>query len=90
MIIRKYGDLPMVFAPDVGEVVQARRAKSDPFTPAVVTVVRRKTSGKLKLTVHWLADCPTAGAPIMAGQKGWIEFWPADMWMLVRQTEAPA
>lgn len=94
MIIRKYGDRPQVMVPDIGEVIHGRRTKADPFTRAVVTWARRKRSGMIELRVHWLADCPTAGAdgtaPIVAGETGWIEFWPADMWMLIRQTEAPA
>jgi len=90
MIIRKYGDRPQVFVPDIGEVIQGRVARDDALTSAVVTNAYRRRNGMIKLTVQWLADDPDASTPITAGQKGWIEFWPADMWMLVRQTEAPA
>lgn len=90
MMIRKYGHLPQVFVPDIGEIIQGRRAVTDKFVKAAVTHVRRQTTGYIKLTVIWLEDDPDAGAqgpsPIKAGKRGWIYFVPDRMNQLVRQT----
>lgn len=81
MIIRGYAGIPMSYAPDVGEVVLARRTPVDPFVRAVVVRVRRNRARNLKITVIWLEDDPNAGTdwsgrgkrPIKAHQFGWIE-----------------
>lgn len=79
MIIKPYGDLPRAYAPDIGEVVDARRTPADDFTSAVVVGVRRIRSGDLKIRVQWMADNPRAGSgdprfnePIKAGTLGFL------------------
>lgn len=73
MIIRKYGDIPVTYAPDVGEIVEARRSASDAvFVKAAVVGVRRKSKGVLEVKVQWLGDNPAAGTPIVMGTIGWV------------------
>lgn len=76
MIIRAYAGLPRTYAPDVGEVVMARRTPVDQFTRAVVLAARRNKEGGVRVKVQWLADNPDAGAsgpkPIVAGTIGWV------------------
>jgi hypothetical protein len=81
MIIRGYAGMPLTFAPDIGEVILARRTPVDPWVKAVVIRARRNSAKNLRLTVIWMEDDPHAGAewrghatkPIRAGQFGWIE-----------------
>lgn len=78
MIIRQYAGLPTTYAPDVGEVVLARRTPADKFVRSVVLDVRRRPDGKLRVKVQWLADDDQAGyetdrypkAPIKSGTQG--------------------
>lgn len=76
MIIRKYAQFPALYAPDIGEVILARRAPVDQFTRAVVLFARRNKNGHLKVKVQWLDDYPEAGAsgpkPIKANTIGWV------------------
>lgn len=76
MIIKKYGDIPATYAPDVGEVVLARRSGGDnQWVRAAVLNVRRIRSGALQVKVQWLEDEPTAGAagtPIVRNTIGWV------------------
>jgi hypothetical protein len=76
VIIRAYGDLPLTYAPDIGEVVEARRTRVEPFTRAVVLFVKRRRDGALRVKLQWLDDLPDAGAwvesPIKAGEAGWV------------------
>lgn len=62
-IIRPYGDLPRMYTPDVGEVVEARRNPADKFVRAVALHSRRKGDGSLRVKVQWLDSDPDAGAP---------------------------
>lgn len=78
MIIKQYGDLPITYAPDIGEVVLARRTPADRFVRAAVLYVRRRPDGKLRIKVQWLEDDDAAGyehsnyhrAPIKANTVG--------------------
>lgn len=85
MIIKPYGDIPRTYAPDIGEVIQARRTAGDRFVRAVVLNVRRFGAEKLQLRVQWLEDDPHAGVaghpldtktgervPIVAHTIGWV------------------
>lgn len=88
MIIRKYRDLPAFYAPDIGEVVDARRSPGDVWTRAYVVRVQRKRGGNVKFTLCWLADDPqTVGGkkPIVAHTMGYVNA-PIDGWpLLIRQ-----
>lgn len=78
MIIKPYNGLPRMYAPDVGEVVEARRAPVNSFVKAVVLDARRNPAGNLRVKVQWLEDDPAAGVPdrgrrrkpIVAGETG--------------------
>lgn len=79
MIIRAYGGIPITYAPDVGEVVLARRTPADKMVRAVVLDARRNRAGKLRVKLQWLDSDPDAGAPhngprkpIVAGTLGWV------------------
>jgi hypothetical protein len=76
MIIRQYGDLPTTYAPDIGEVVLARRVPAEPFLRAVVIHVKRRRDGALRIKVQWLDSLEDAGvwkeSPIVAGGIGWV------------------
>lgn len=75
MIIKKYGDIPALYAPDVGEVLEARRSVVDQWVGAVVLRVQRMRAGTLRVTVVWMADDPSAGSqgkPIVRHTRGWI------------------
>jgi C-terminal processing protease CtpA/Prc len=76
MIIRAYDGLPRTYAPDIGEVVEARRTVAEGFVRAVVLDVRRTRGGGLRVKVQWLGNDPLAGvtvrAPIEAGTVGWV------------------
>lgn len=88
MIIRRYRDLPTVYVPDVGEVVEARRSVADVWTRAYVIRVQRLRGGTLKFTICWLADNPKAGdgtSPIVAHTLGYVKCPPDDWSPLIRQ-----
>lgn len=76
MIIRQYGHLPTTYAPDIGEVVQARRTPGDPLLRAVVLDVKRRRDGALRVKLQWLESNPNAGvlapSPISEGDRGWV------------------
>lgn len=72
MIIRRYGDIPTTYAPDIGEIVMARRGPTDPFTRAAVVGVRRKSKGVLEVKVQWLAGNASTRSPIVMGTVGWV------------------
>jgi hypothetical protein len=80
MIIRAYGKHPVTYAPDVGEVIWARRTPADKWVRAVVLHGKRNRAGDLRIKVEWLEDDPDAGAPerdrpkapIVAGTPGWL------------------
>lgn len=55
MLIRRYGDLPVTYAPDVGETVMARRVVTDRFERAWVLAVSRRDSGRLWVKIQWAA-----------------------------------
>lgn len=74
MIIKPYGDLPRLYAPDIGEVIMARRSVSDKYIRAAVLDARRNRDGLLRIKVQWLEDNPYAlrgdgrrDRPIVAG-----------------------
>ena len=83
MIIRKYGDMPVTYAPDVGEVVMARRSPAGKFVKAVVLKAQRRGDGQLRVKVQWLGSDPapvTTEAitnPIVEGSTG-IVIHPLD------------
>lgn len=80
MIFKPYGDLPRTYAPDIGEVVEARRSVTARWVRAVVTGVRRLRDGQLKIRVQWIESDPDAGGadptrpivPIVAGDVGYM------------------
>src|SRR5690554_3439415 len=85
MIIKKYGDLPLTYAPDIGEIVYARRNPIDRWTRAVVVHVRRirtgPREGALRVKLVWLEDNPDGTVtlrginkhrPIVANTVGWV------------------
>lgn len=76
MIIRQYGDYPITYVPDIGEVLYARRTKIEPFLKAIVLLARRRRDGAIRIKVQWLESNPDAGAwvesPIVAGTVGWV------------------
>lgn len=81
MIIKKYGDIPATYAPDVGEVVMARKSPAGEFVRAAVLGVRRKRGGILEVKVQWLASSPAVAEgdkPIIKGAVGWVQSgdWP--------------
>lgn len=88
MIIRKYRDMPTVYVPDVGEVVDVRRSVADVWTRAYVVRVQRLRGGTLKFIICWLADDPTAGegnVPIVAHTLGHVRCRPEGWPLLIRQ-----
>lgn len=85
MIIKQYAGLPTTYAPDIGEVLLARRTPADKFVRAVVLDARRNRQGNVRVRVQWLEDDLDAGAPevwngkprhpvgpIKAGTVGWV------------------
>ena len=86
MMIRKYGPLPRVFVPDIGEVIGARRSPADDrFTKAVVIKAQRQRDARIKITVIWMENDPAATPPIVAGETGWVVFYPQNINTVVRQ-----
>ncbi len=63
MFIRSYGNLPMMYAPDIGQVLEARRTAVDDWTRAAVVKAHRNRDGHLQVMVQWLEDNDQAGAP---------------------------
>lgn len=89
MIIRGYGQLPPTYAPDIGEVVLARRSNSARWLRAVVLGVKRRKTGGLWMKVHWLEDDPDPGtsnpryaSPITAGGTGFIVHRPPQAFLV--------
>jgi hypothetical protein len=79
VIIKPYGELPRVYAPDIGEIIYARRTPADKLTRAVVLDARRNRDGHLRVKLQWLESNPDAGSgdprfnePIRAGSYGWV------------------
>ena len=95
MIIKPYSGLPRTYAPDVGEIVEARRTGGDKFVEAVVMSVRRNRDGHLRIRIQWLGDDPNAGvrdrlqavkSPVVALTYGWLVHNPgSDAPPLIRQ-----
>lgn len=71
MIIRGYAGRPPMEAPDLGEVLDARRTATHPFTRAVVEKAWRGRRGELRLRVMWLEDNPAAKA--VKHTTGWLK-----------------
>lgn len=78
MIIRKYGDIPATYAPDVTEVVEARKSPAGEYERAVVLHVSRTREGGLRVKVQWLTG-PQKDAP------GWIVTRPDGWPPMIRQ-----
>jgi hypothetical protein len=96
VIIRPYAGLPRTYAPDIGEVVEARRTLSEEFIRAVVLDVKRNREGGLRVRVQWLSSNPQSGVtgsfPIEAGTVGWIvtKSDPAEPPMIKQIDRGPA
>ena len=86
MIFKAYGGLPITYAPDVGEVVMARRTPADNWVRAVVLNARRNREGNVKIKVQWMESDPGAGMrvgseprkPIVAGTPGFLVIDPGE------------
>ena len=76
MIIRSYRGFPRAYAPDIGEVVEARLSATRPFVPAIVTGVRRGSEGKLRCTLVWLET--NMDAAVVKNRKGVVYIWTLD------------
>lgn len=75
MIIREYGEFPMAFIPDIGEVIYARRSVARPWTKAaMVRKGSRGKDGKLRIQIQWLDDNPDAGTAKSPVVKWGIEW----------------
>lgn len=86
MIIKGYAGRPPMEAPDLGEVLDARRTVLHPFTRAVVEKAWRGQHGELRLRVMWLEDNPAAKA-IKHG-NGWLKIpQPLNKTFLVRRID---
>lgn len=60
-IIRKYGQYPQVFVPNLGEMVWARKVPGDKWCKAVVIIKPWRTrGGEVRLKVEWREDDPNA------------------------------
>ncbi len=82
MIIKKYRDIPVTYAPDIGAVVMARLSAAAVWLKAVVIYVRRRQRD-LELKVQWLEGHPDPGGlcdPIEEGTLSWVyaspDGWP--------------
>lgn len=73
MIIRKYGDIPASYVPDVGEVVDARTSSADDYQRAVILAVTRKNRSYLEFKVRWLATDEVAWVRVAA------DAWPSSI-----------
>lgn len=92
MIIRKYGDLPVMYTPDVHEVVHARRSVSDKYVRAVVMKIRRRSADLVEFKVCWLETDLAAvfddkGSPVMAGEMGSVYTHPARQGLLIKRLD---
>lgn len=80
MMIRKYRDIPATYAPDVNELIMARRSVVDGYTKARVVLVRRTRAGRIKIRLQWMEDNPGTRTPIVKDTPGWVEvsneWWP--------------
>lgn len=85
MIIKKYGEFPRTYAPDGGEVLEARLSVSDPWVRAVVTDVRRARDGALRIKFVWLAT--QAGCTAVQGAVGRVYWHPVEGPPLIRQID---
>lgn len=63
MIIKPHLDIPRTYAPDVGEIIEARRTPADKFIKAAVLDARRNRTGRLRVKLQWLEGDPDAGCP---------------------------
>lgn len=86
-MIRRYGDLPALFVPDVGEVVLAARSPAGPYLRAAVTSVRRRHSGCIRVDFVWLQSSTVAAdtRPAEVGAKGHAEIREDDPMPLIRR-----
>lgn len=89
-LIRRYGEFPAMFVPDVGEVVRAARSPAGPFLLAVVTSVHRADQDFIRVGVEWLEDggaSPT-GKPVRRNDKGSVYVRRDDRIPLIRRIPA--
>lgn len=72
MYIRRYGDRPGLYVPDVGEVVEAARSTVGPYARAAIVSVKRSAENMIRVDWVWLEDsprdCPYEN--FSAGEKG--------------------
>lgn len=92
--IRKYGRLPGLYVPDVGEVVIASRSTSGPWARAVVTSVYRCKGGeRVRIGFQWLENTePTRYTDgYRAGEKGnvYVSVDPAEPCLIRRLVKRP-
>lgn len=94
--------MALTYMPDVGEVVEARRGRTDRFVQARVMRVEVTPRGWLRVRLVWQGGDPQAGwrgrggqsryrggAPVVAGQVGWVQVPPGRWPCLVRPCSAP-
>lgn len=60
MQIRSYRDHPVIWSPDPGEIIYARRAHMDRYVLAIVEKAWRNRAGHLRMRVMWLEEDPYA------------------------------
>lgn len=99
MIIKQYAGLPITYAPDIGEVLLARRTPADKFVRAVALDVKRRRDGAVRVKVQWLEDDSNAGledynqpkVPITAGTVGWVvmSMDPTDPRLIMQIDQGP-
>jgi len=89
-VIRRYGELPAMFVPDVGEVVLASRSPAGPYLRAVILSARRRASGRIRVDFVWLESANVAAwdTPAVAGAKGNVEIREDDPTPLIRRVPA--
>lgn len=87
MYIRRYGEFPGFYVPDVGEVVIASRSPVGPFLRAAVTNVKRASYGAVRIDLVWLEGSPVSatGTGIREGEKGNVYVHRDDAVPLVRR-----
>lgn len=89
-LIRRYGEFPAMFVPDVGEVVRAALSPAGPYVRAVVTSVHRADRDFIRVGVQWLEDggASPGAKPVRKGIKGSVYIRRDDRIPLIRRIPA--